>query len=489
MTENTSQTNNKPQAKTIARATKWSLFTQIIAKIVPPLSSMILARIFAPEVFGIIATITMVTSFADTFSESGFQKYIIRKKYDDPEELRKDADIAYWTNLGISVLLWIAISFLSAPLCNILGNPGVELALIVACAQLPITSLSSIQKAMYYRSYNFSRVFWGQLISSVSNLCLTLILAFTGCGYWAIIFGNITGYLVTALTLTIKSPWHPHLFYDIKRAIRIFSFSFWIMAEGLAVWLTSWFDSFIVGNRLSSYDLGIYKNSQSVVNGVLAIPQNSITNVLLVTLSKLKDNQEEYNKAFLHSERMLAYVLLPMAAGICVFRKLAVRIAFGTGWEDAELVVGVWALASVLRILFVSINTSVYVSKGKPKISLYCQLIDMLFLIPTCIFGIRLGFVKFVILRGIVRLDIIIPSFIILSKVFGIQFRSIAKNLSKPVIATIAMTAIAIILNRINTSMAWSFAAIGICIVFYFVVLWIIAREDVKTIIGLIKKR
>lgn len=480
---------SKPQSGTIARATKWSLFTQIIAKIIPPLSSMILARIFAPEVFGIIATVTMVTSFADTFSESGFQKYIISKRYNDQDELRKDADVAYWTNLGISVILWIVISLFSKPLCDTLGNPGIELALIVACAQLPITSLSSIQVATYHRTYNFSRVFWGQLISSISNLALTLILAFAGCGYWSIIFGNITGYLVKAIMLTIKSPWHPHLYYDVKRAINIFSFSFWIMAEGIAVWLTSWFDSFVVGNRLSSHDLGIYKNSQSVVNGVLAIPQNSVTNVLLVTLSKLKDSPKEYNKEFLRSERMLAYILLPMAAGLCVFRKLAVRVAFGKGWEDAEIVVGVWALASVLRVLFVSINTAVYISKGKPKISLYCQFIDMLFLIPTCIFGIKLGFEKFVILRGIVRLDIIIPNFIILSRLFDIKFRSIARNMAKPIIATIAMTGVAIILNSINTSPIWDICAIGLCVVFYSTFVWIIARDDAKAIIKLVKRK
>lgn len=473
----------------IATATKWSFFTQMIAKIIPPLSSMILARIFAPEIFGIIATVTMITSFADTFSESGFQKYIISNDYDDLNELRKDADVAFWTNFAISIILWITISLFSTPICNILGNPKIETALIVACSQLPITSVTSIQIAMYHRNYNFSRVFWAQLISSISNLSLTLILAFVGCGFWSIIFGNIVGYLINAILLTVKSTWHPRFFYEIKRATRIFSRSFWIMAEGITVWLSSWFDSFVVGNYLSLYDLGVYKNSQSVVNGILTIPQNSVTNVLLVTLSKLKNNQEEYNKAFLDSERMLAYILLPIATGIFVFRKLAVEIAFGAGWEDAEMVVGVWALASVLRVLFVSINTPVYVSKGKPRISVYCQLIDMLFLIPTCIFGIRLGFEKFVVLRGIVRLDIIIPNFIILSKMFGIKFRSIIKNMFKPIVATIFMTAVAIALNRMDSSVWWSLLSIGICAIFYFTLMCFIARDDVKVILQMVKKK
>lgn len=148
---------NKPKGSTILNATKWSLLTQIITKVIPPLTSMILARIFAPEVFGVIATITMITSFADTFSESGFQKYIISKKYENEKELELDADVSFWTNFAISAFLWSIICIFSKPLCAVLGNPGIETGLIVACAQLPITSLSSIQSAFYQRNYNFRR--------------------------------------------------------------------------------------------------------------------------------------------------------------------------------------------------------------------------------------------------------------------------------------------------------------------------------------------
>lgn len=480
---------SKPRGSTILNATKWSLLTQIITKVIPPLTSMILARIFAPEVFGIIATITMITSFADTFSESGFQKYIISKNYDNDSELELDADVSFWTNFAISILLWLIICIFSKPLCALLGNPGVETGLIVACAQLPITSLSSIQSAFYQRNYNYRRFFWSQLVSTLTTLVVTLGFALGGLGYWAIILGNIVGYLLRAVILSIRSYWHPHFYYDFKRAKKIMSLSLWIMAEGLAVWLTSWFDSFVVGNRLNSHDLGIYKNSQSVVNGLLSVPQNAITNVMLVTLSRVRDDVDQYNNAFLTSQRLLAFALLPLAAGLFVYKKLAVRIAFGAGWEDAELVVGVWALASVLRVLFVSINTAVYISKGKPKISLYCQIIDMLILVPVCLLCISLGFQRFVVIRGIVRLDLVIPNFIILSKCFGIRFSAIIRNVSKPVLATALMTVLAVGLTFVSLSVIWQIASIVICITFYVTLLFFIAKEDVITLLKMIKVR
>lgn len=58
-----------------ASAAKWSLATEIIAKIISPISQLVLARLLAPEAFGMVATVTMVVSFADMFADAGFQKY------------------------------------------------------------------------------------------------------------------------------------------------------------------------------------------------------------------------------------------------------------------------------------------------------------------------------------------------------------------------------------------------------------------------------
>ena len=40
-------------------ATKWSAITEVVAKLVAPITNMVLARIIAPEAFGVVATITM----------------------------------------------------------------------------------------------------------------------------------------------------------------------------------------------------------------------------------------------------------------------------------------------------------------------------------------------------------------------------------------------------------------------------------------------
>ena len=67
----------KDLGKKMQSATKWSAVTQLFAKLVSPITTMVLARLLTPEAFGIVATLTMVISFAEIFTDAGFQKYVV----------------------------------------------------------------------------------------------------------------------------------------------------------------------------------------------------------------------------------------------------------------------------------------------------------------------------------------------------------------------------------------------------------------------------
>ena len=62
------QLNNK-----VGFAAKWSVITEIAAKFVTPITTMILARLLTPEAFGVVATVTMIVSFTEMFADAGFK--------------------------------------------------------------------------------------------------------------------------------------------------------------------------------------------------------------------------------------------------------------------------------------------------------------------------------------------------------------------------------------------------------------------------------
>lgn len=81
--------------KKAVTATKWSLLTQIASKIIQPITTLVLAHILTPDLFGVIALVTMVTSFANMFSDAGFQKYLVQHEFKTDADLHDYANVAF----------------------------------------------------------------------------------------------------------------------------------------------------------------------------------------------------------------------------------------------------------------------------------------------------------------------------------------------------------------------------------------------------------
>ena len=56
----------------VINATKWSGITEIAAKLVAPITTMVLARLLTPDAFGVLVTAQMVISFAEIFTDAGW---------------------------------------------------------------------------------------------------------------------------------------------------------------------------------------------------------------------------------------------------------------------------------------------------------------------------------------------------------------------------------------------------------------------------------
>lgn len=159
--------SNNINKGSIKKATIWSAVITISRKLLIPISNMVLARILTPDVFGIVATIHIVISFAEALADAGFQKYLIQHEFEDEEALYRSANVAFYTNFGLSFLIWIAISLFRRGIAISVGCEGYEVPLVVAALAIPLWSLSSIQQAIFKRNFDFKGMFVPNIVSSI----------------------------------------------------------------------------------------------------------------------------------------------------------------------------------------------------------------------------------------------------------------------------------------------------------------------------------
>lgn len=470
-------------------ATKWSTITEVVAKLINPITNMILARILAPEAFGVIATVTMVISFADMFTDAGFQKYLIQHEFKSQEEKFRNADVAFWTNFAISIFLWFLIIVFRNPIANLVGNPGLGNVIAIASVQLLLTSFSSIQMALYKRKFDFKTLFIVRIISVIIPFAITIPLALLGFSYWSLIIGSIIIQLSNAVILTIKSQWKPHFFYSLDVLKDMISFSIWSLIEAISIWFTAWIDMFIIGSSLNQYYLGIYKTSISMVNALMAIIASSIIPVLFSALSRLQDNNKEFNKLYFKTQRAVSLLVFPLGIGVYLYSNIATEILLGNKWIEASEVIGIWALTSSIVVVLSNLCSEVYRAKGRPKLSFLSQVLHLIVLVPVCIISSHYGFRTLVYSRALVRFEGVLINFIIMKIAFKFSIGSVIKNVMSTGISALCMGGIGILLKLIGHGLMWDIFSIIICALSYvgFLLLFPSMRKEIYTLVGKFK--
>ena len=210
------------ESKTIIQSTKWSAVSEVLSKIASPLANIVLARLLVPEVFGLIASFTVVVAFAEVFTDAGFQKFIVQHDFENKEQLYSYTTVAFWSNMIFSIAIWIGIFIFRAPIANFIGSSGYGLEVAILSLLIPVHGLSSIQSALYRREFRFKQLVPIRITSSLVPLVVTIPCALIIKNVWAIIIGNLAKELLTAVMLAFNSPWKPKLFYNFSLQQQVF---------------------------------------------------------------------------------------------------------------------------------------------------------------------------------------------------------------------------------------------------------------------------
>ena len=455
-------------SKSIGRATAWSFAAEIAAKIIVPVTNIILARLLTPDAFGIIASVNMVVSFADMFSQAGFQKYIVQHEYETKESLFQGASVSFWTNLSAGTFFWLVICIFRNTIADFVGNPGYGLGLAVAALSLPLMSFSSVQEALFQRQLNYKILFYRRILVSLLPFFVTIPLAVIGLGYWALIIGTLAGNLLKAVILTVASEWKPNLFFDFSLLKQMLSFSTWTLFESLAMWASTYIDILIISNALGAFYTGLYKNSQTTVTSILTIVTSATTTVLFSALSRVQSDEKKYNEIFYTFQRNVAVFVIPLGVGIFWFSDLITKILLGPQWIKASSFIGIWGLCTSLVCVYGTFSREVYRSKGKPKISLIAQILHIIFIVPICLYGVRLGFDKLIYYRSFAYLQIILVHLFFIKMYFKMSPKKMFLRTKEPILCSLMMWGGLSLFHESFAGGIGEFVLILICILFYF---------------------
>ncbi|WP_277257301.1 lipopolysaccharide biosynthesis protein, partial [Merdimonas faecis] len=290
----------------------WSFAERISAQLVSLIVSIILARILAPEDYGILAIVNVFVAIGDALVAGGFGIALVQKKNSDDT----DFNSICWVSVFVSVLLY-AVLFICAPLISdFYANNDLTLITRVLGIRLVFSAVNSIQQAYIQKKLLFMKSCiigtFGAIVSGV----IGIVLALTGAGVWALVAQNMMSVIISTAMLCFFIEWKPRLQCSMSSIKEMWGYGSRVFLATTVDTLKDNIRTLVVGKVFSSADLAYYNQGkrfpQLLVNDIV----NSVGKVLLPVFSEQQDDLNKNTDFMRLSIRVSSFILLPLIFGM-----------------------------------------------------------------------------------------------------------------------------------------------------------------------------
>lgn len=448
------------------RSGVWAFSMRVFERGLGIVKLIILARMLAPNDFGLMGIALLAMACLETFSQMGFQQALIQKK----EGTEKYLDVA-WTFMLIRNLVIFAILFIGAPyIAEFFDAPKVTpIMRIIGISLLfggpgGIGGFANIGVLYFQKELEFNKQFIYHLAGTLADFAISVTAAIVLKSVWALVFGLLAGNIVRFFIGYRIHPYRPRLNFDFDKARELFGFGKWILASSILVFLVTQGDDIFVGKLLGTAFLGFYQMAYRFSNAPATEITHVISQVTFPAYSKLQDNTESLGNAYLKTLQLVAFVSIPLAGGIFVLAPDFVHIFLGEKWVSIVSVMQILSLAGLVRSIQATTGP-LFQAIGKPKIDAQWQVFRLMTLASSIYPLTRLwGIVGTSISVFLSIFITFLGCSLMVVKVTGCEIKSYNKAVACPLVAGIIMVFFIVALKKILSSS-------GIYTFFFFVII------------------
>lgn len=306
----------------------WRFAERCGAQLVTFIVSIVLARLLAPEDYGVIALVTVFTTILQVFVDSGLGTALIQKKNADD----LDFSSVFYFNLIVCLALYGAM-FLAAPFIARFYNNPIYVPLVrVLSLTLIISGVKGIQQSYVSRHMIFKRFFFSTLGGTLVSAVAGIALAYAGFGVWALVAQYLCNAAIDTMILWITVPWRPKFIFSWSRLKGLLSYGWKLLASSLLDTGYSNLRSLLIGKIYSSSDLAFYNQGDKFPNVIVSNINTSIDSVLLPTMSDVQDNHIAVKNMTRRAIMTSIYIMAPLMMGLAFCAEPVVRLVLTDKW-------------------------------------------------------------------------------------------------------------------------------------------------------------
>ena len=473
--------------KLVTSGILWNFLQMLINQSFAFVLKLVLAKLLFPSQFGLVGMAAVFTGFVQVLNDLGVGAALVQRK---TEDLRTEHyHTAFWTGVIWSVLLYIIMSLLVAPLAAAFYHEDLLKTIIpVLSIGILVSPVNLVHKAQLTKQMDFKKLAFIDNTSNILAGTIALIMAYNGAGVWALVF-NAVATVFFAMPLFFKATgWKPAFIIEKQAFKDVFGFGVYTTGSNIMSYLYNNVDYLLIGKLLGATPLGIYTLAFVLTDTFRSRLMAVINNVMYPIYGKKQSDFTSLKKYYLKVVEFNCLFIFPVMVFFIMEGSPFIIHVFGNKWQGTVVPLQILSL-SVMFHMLISGNTALLRGLGFPGLEMKQQVLKAVIFLPSLAVGIYyggiIGAAWAILLNKFIGVLIAQYTFKYLIPI-KISAKEFTVAIKAPLIAAAAAFLVAYLLRFI--SIHYLIAGVLICIC-YCGVIWLFMQNELKLFIkGVIRK-
>ncbi|AFY53085.1 membrane protein involved in the export of O-antigen and teichoic acid [Rivularia sp. PCC 7116] len=448
-------------------------------------STVFLARLLAPEDFGLIGMVTVIINFAGMFKDLGLSTATIQKA----EINHKQVSTLFWINFAISTITAFVVAGLAPVVAWFYKEPRLVWITLALASNFIFGGLTVQHQALLKRQMSFTSLAKVEIISMLLGVVSAVISAWYGLGYWALVLMQIATAIANAVGVWVACSWRPGVPLRGSGIRLMLAFGGNVTGFNLVNYFSRNLDNVLIGQYRGPQELGLYAVAYKLV--LLPIQQinTPITSVALPALSSLQNEPQKYSKFYYKAILWISTLGMPMTGFLMASADKVILVLLGKQWLGAVLIFQLLMPAAFNATIGVAMGW-VYQSLGKVDRQLRWGIVSSIVNVILFLIGVRWGAIGIAAAYGLSRPIFLVAGFAYCYQGTPLRLIELAKTLLQPALASFGAAVVLIGINKllppgINDVIALLLDFVLYCLLYF--AIWIVLPNGRSTLFEMLE--
>ncbi|KST64261.1 lipopolysaccharide biosynthesis protein [Mastigocoleus testarum] len=448
-------------------------------------STVFLARLLAPEDYGLIGMATVIIGFVNLFKDLGLSAATIQKS----EINHKQVSTLFWINLAISCIVGLFVAVSAPAVTWFYNEPRLTEITLALASSFVFSGLTIQHQALLTRQMQFTTLAKIDVISMLIGLVTGVIAAWYGLSYWALVLMQIASAITNAVGVWIACGWRPGAPIKDSGVGSMLAFGGNLTGFRVFNYFSRNLDNVLIGRYWGSQELGLYAKAYQLV--LLPIQQinNPVNSVALPALSSLQNEPEKYCRYYYKAVLLITTLGMPIVGFMFASADKVILLMLGQQWLGVVPLFQFLMPAAFMGTFSVA-SGWVYQSLGRTDRQFRVGIITATLNSIIFLISVRWGAIGVAAAYGLSRPIIWLPIITYCYRGTPLQIIQLLKTLYRPAFASIGSAILLIGINQLFLNGISVGIGLLVDIVLYgllYIATWIILPNGKVTLLEILK--